>query len=543
VAEKPVSESAVISALGGEPHLGPGEILGASPGLQLVYDTAPVGLAFLSTDCRYLMINQHLTEICGISVADHLGKTVREMVPQVAEQVEQIVRHVVASGEPITGIEVNGQRPDRSNVDRVWITYWHPLKNPHGNVIGVNVAAEEITERKRAEAERVAMQNRLQQLNESLAERVEAQAEERERLWRLSLDLLLVPDVTGTILNVNPAWRATLGWTAEELVGKPWVWLLHPDDLDRSLVELANLQAGRPSPHSENRMRCKDGSYRWLSWRAMADRSSVYAIARDITDLKKSEDQFHSMRSELAQVARHETVGAMTASIAHELKQPLGAIAANAGAGLRWLKRADPNLAEAEAALHRIMRDSERVDEVITSIRAMFGRKPSERHSVDMRSLTDEALALTQRELEAHRIVPRNNVGSDLPPVLADRVQLQQVLINLIMNGIEAMSAVDNRERLLTIVSSTDGSEITITVADTGIGIEPEKLDRLFEPFFTTKRDGMGLGLSISRSIVEVHGGRLRASPQRPFGTAFHMTLLPAEKGSPNRKPMSDRGN
>jgi C4-dicarboxylate-specific signal transduction histidine kinase len=160
-----------------------------------------------------------------------------------------------------------------------------------------------------------------------------------------------------------------------------------------------------------------------------------------------------------------------------------------------------------------------------------------------MRSLIDEALALTQRELEAHRIVPRNNVGSDLPPVLADRVQLQQVLINLIMNAIDAMSAVNNRERLLTIVSSTDGSEITVTVADTGIGIEPEKLDRLFEPFFTTKRDGMGLGVSISRSIVEVHGGSLRASPQRPFGTAFHVTLLPAENGSPNPKPMSDRGN
>ena len=179
-------ENIGIAALGGEPRFDPVDIMKASPGLQLIYETAPVGLAFLSTDCRYLMINQHLTEICGISIDDHLGRSVREMVPQVAEQVEQIVQHIVRSGEPITGVEVNGQRPDGSNVDRVWITYWHPLKSHDGEVIGVNVAAEEITDRKRAEAERAAMHHRLQQLNESLAERVEIQAQERDRFWRLS---------------------------------------------------------------------------------------------------------------------------------------------------------------------------------------------------------------------------------------------------------------------------------------------------------------------------------------------------------------------
>ena len=523
-------ERGVISSGHGEPSFDATEILSSSPGLQLVYDTAPVGLAFLTTDCRYLMINQRLTEICGISIANHLGRTVREMVPQVAEQVENIVRHIVLSGQPITGIEVNGQRPDGSNVERVWITYWHPLKNLEGDVIGINVAAEEITERKKAEAERAAMQSQLQQLNESLAERVEAQAQERERLWRLSQDLLVVTDTEGTILTVNPAWTATLGWPTNELVGKPDAWLIHPDDRDRSLAELANPQAGRPSPHVENRMRCKDGSYRWLSWQAMSDRSSVYAIARDITNLKKSQDQLHTMQNALAHVARHETMGAMTASIAHELKQPLGAIAANAGAGLRWLKRADPNLVETEAALHRIIRDSERIDEVITSIRAMFGRKPSEKHSIDVRLLTDEAVGLTQRELEVNRIAVRNNVRGDLPAVLADRVQLQQVFVNLIMNAIEAMSAVNDRERLLTFESSANGSEITLTIADTGSGIESEKFDQIFEPFFTTKSDGMGLGLSICRSIVEAHGGQLWAAPQQSFGAAFHMALFPADR-------------
>src|SRR6202034_474406 len=121
-------ENVAVSALASELRVEPPDLMRASPGLQLVYDTAPIGLAFLSTDCRYLMINQHLTEICGISIADHLGRSVREMVPQVAEQVEQIVQHIVRSGEPTIGVEVNGQRADGSNVDRVWITYWHPLK-------------------------------------------------------------------------------------------------------------------------------------------------------------------------------------------------------------------------------------------------------------------------------------------------------------------------------------------------------------------------------------------------------------------------------
>ena len=203
-------ENIGVSALGAEPRFDPVDIMKASPGLQLICETAPVGLAFLSTDCRYLMINQHLTEICGISINDHLGRPVREMVPQVAAQVEQIVQHIVRSGEPITGVEVNGQRPDGSNVNRVWITYWHPLKSYDGDVIGVNVAAEEITERKRAEAERAAMHHRLQRLNESLAERVEIQAQERDRFWRLSQDLLIVTDAQGTVLNINPAWTATL---------------------------------------------------------------------------------------------------------------------------------------------------------------------------------------------------------------------------------------------------------------------------------------------------------------------------------------------
>src|SRR5215471_21349430 len=145
-----------------------------SPELQLIYQTAPIGLAFLSTDCRYVLINQHLTEICGISIADHLGRSVRETVPQVADQVERIVQTILQEGKPITGVEVSGQRTDQFNGDRWWSTSWHPLRAPDGSIVGINVVAEEITERKRAEAALVASEARYRDLTRTLEQRVEA---------------------------------------------------------------------------------------------------------------------------------------------------------------------------------------------------------------------------------------------------------------------------------------------------------------------------------------------------------------------------------
>ena len=513
-------------------HSGLAKPLTETPDLESIYRAAPIGLAFLSTDCRYVMINQHLTEICGISIEDHIGRSVRETVPQVADQVEQLVQAILRTGEPIAGIEVTGQRPDGSNVDRVWITYWHPLKNKAGNVVGINVAAEEITERKRTEADLAASQDQLRNLNETLAQRVEAQAQERDRIWKLSQDLLVVNDSNGIILHVNPAWSVTLGWSPEDLIGKSGEWLIHPDDRERSMAELPNLVAGLKTRRLENRIICKDGSYRWLSWSAVPDRGFIYANARDITDLKQAQEQLETLRRQLADASRQTTMGAMTASIAHEINQPLAAIMTNADAGLRWLTRPDPNLAEAQAAFQQIKKGCHRTNEVIASVRAMFGKESSKSSVVDLRQIVDEVLALTQGELATRETTLCNNMHDELPAVMAERVQLQQVVLNLIMNAIEAMSAVIGRERRLTIGSSLDHASVTITVEDTGIGIDPVHLNRIFDPFFTTKSNGMGLGLSISQSIVEAYAGRLQAVPRRPFGTALHLTL-PTAGGGP----------
>ena len=351
-------------------------------------------------------------------------------------------------------------------------------------------------------------------------------AQERDRIWKLSQDLLIVTDLSGKVINVNPAWSATLGWSPNDLVGDSVEWLIHPGDKHRSFQEFVNLAIGQGAPHLENQIRCKDGSYRLLSWLAVRDRELIYAGARDITDLKQTQEHLQALRNQLAHASRHTAVGALTASIAHEIKQPLAGIVTNASAGLRWLNRSDPNLAEVRTNLEQIVRAGHRIDEIIASTRAMFGKETSEKRRLDVRALVGEVVALVQAELETQRVSLRNDITDRPLQVVGDRVQLQQVLLNLTMNAIEAMSSETGRDRHLTIASGVDeNAMVRITVEDTGGGIDPAHLDRIFDPFFTTKSTGMGLGLSICRSIVEAHGGKLWALPRSSIGTVFHLTL------------------
>ncbi len=499
-----------------------------SPELQLIYETAPIGLAFLSTDCHYLLINQHLTEICGISIAGHIGRSVRETVPGVAEQVENIVQTVLRTGEPVVGIEVNGQRPDKQNAERFWTTNWHPLKGPEGTIIGISVAAEEITERKRAAAA-------LRELNETLEQRIKEETQERMQIWNVCQDLLVITDLEGKFLKVNPAWTATLGWNESELIGKSSQWMIHPDDRKQALAETERLATGQILHRFGVRFREKSGSYRWLSWRAVPHQGRIYAMARDETEQKHAEDGLREAQRELERVSRQTTLGIMTASIAHEINQPLSSIVTHGNAGLRWLARENPNLDEAQKSLQRIVGDGMRAADIITSIRGMFRKDSHEKLELNINYLVREVLTLIHGDLERRHIILRSELHDALPKITGERVPLQQVLLNLIMNAIDAMSAVTQRERQITIRTGlNERTSVKITVEDTGSGIEPADLDRIFEPFFTTKSQGMGLGLSICRSTIEAHGGKLWALQRSPFGTAFYLTLPSAETADPD---------
>jgi C4-dicarboxylate-specific signal transduction histidine kinase len=216
----------------------------------------------------------------------------------------------------------------------------------------------------------------------------------------------------------------------------------------------------------------------------------------------------------------------MTASIAHEANQPLAAIVANANAGLRWLARAEPDLDEVHSLLGRIVRDGHRAGDVIVSIRSMFQKDHCQMTPVKVNDLVGEVLALVGGELESHQISEQNEMLDGLPRVMAERVQLQQVLLNLVTNAIEAMSSIADRERVLAIRSRVcEPDHVLITVEDSGTGIDPSQMDRIFDAFFTTKAQGMGMGLSICRSIVESHGGQLWASARIPHGSMFCVKL------------------
>jgi C4-dicarboxylate-specific signal transduction histidine kinase len=242
-------------------------------------------------------------------------------------------------------------------------------------------------------------------------------------------------------------------------------------------------------------------------------------------------------QAELARVGRLTTMGELVASIAHEVNQPLAAILANGEAGLRWLNRDEPDLDEVRNAVSRITQDASRAGKMIENLRGLAKKSEPQFARLDINSAIQEILALTRSELAQHDVVLRTDLSAWDRMVFADRIQLQQVMLNLIMNGIEAMGAVMDRPRVLMISSEHfEPSGVLVAVKDTGAGIDPATADRIFESFFTTKLNGMGMGLSICRSIIEAHGERLWASPNTPHGTIFQFTL-PAD----GRKPAAPK--
>jgi C4-dicarboxylate-specific signal transduction histidine kinase len=247
---------------------------------------------------------------------------------------------------------------------------------------------------------------------------------------------------------------------------------------------------------------------------------------------------------ELAHANRVATMGQLSGSIAHEINQPIAAVIANASAGLRWLGAQQPDLDEVRQALGRVVRDGTRAGEVIGGIRALVKKVPPRREILDINQCVREVIALTQTETQRNAVRLQSRLADDLPLVSADRVQLQQVMINLIINAIETMAGAGDGPRELTIVSGiNDADDVVVEVQDTGRGLDPEKLDRLFQPFYTTKPDGIGMGLAISRSIAEAHGGCLSAAPNNPRGAVFRFTL-PVEEtlpGNPELSPLSRR--
>jgi PAS domain S-box-containing protein len=362
-----------------------------------------------------------------------------------------------------------------------------------------------------------------EELQAEIAERTRAEEALRasEERWRAifensAVGIALV-DSTGRTMVANPALQRMLGYTAAELLTLSLTNLTHDDDILVSRASMAELIEGtRQHYDMQKRYRRKDGSVIWVNASGSVVPSSdriqrfLVEIIENITDRKLAEDSLRKAQVELAHVTRLTTMGELAASIAHEVNQPIAAVTTNGNAALRWLAAQTPNLDEAREAVQRIIRDGHRAGDVIRRVRALLKKTGPQKTWLDINDVIHEVLTLAHSEVHRHGVSLRTELAVDLPPVLGDRIQLQQVILNLVMNGMEAMSSVADRSRELLIRSGThEPQSIFVAVRDSGIGLDPQALERIFDAFFTTKPGGMGMGLSISRTIIEAHGGRL----------------------------------
>jgi PAS domain S-box-containing protein len=341
------------------------------------------------------------------------------------------------------------------------------------------------------------------------------------------------PDGTPDI--VNSIWFEYTGQTQEYVNSHPEAWMasVHPEDRERvSRTYWEGIRSGHGFTMEARYFRVSDGTYRWHLDRAVSVRDPEGNILRfvgtstDVHDFRQVQDELRNAQAELAHMTRVMTMGELTASIAHEVNQPLGAIVTSAAAGARWLASKPPQIDKARRALERIAKDGKRAAEIIRRIRALMKRQAPRKEWLDINETILEVIALAQYQLRRSEILVDTQIGSSLPLVRGDRVQLQQVLLNLIINAIEAMTEIKERPRELWIMSGSDGPDtVTVEVRDSGTGLIPEHAPHLFEPFYTTKAEGLGVGLSISRSIVEAHGGRISAAANAPHGTVFRVSL------------------
>lgn len=359
------------------------------------------------------------------------------------------------------------------------------------------------------------------------------QSEERYRtLTETATDVILAIDQHSTVLFVNSAVEKAFGYTREEIIGKK-ITLLMPERMRHRHAEaIGRYLKTREKRISWNAVSLpglrKDGSEIDLdvSFAEVGEGNDLFfsGILRDVTARKRTEDRLRKAQDELAHVTRIATLGEMSASIAHEVAQPLDAIVTNAGACLRWLEAG--KYKEASRSATRVIEGGHRASDIIGQIRALAKKEPPKREWVDVNESIQQVIALARGELQRSGIALETHLSKTLPIILADRIQLQQVILNLLMNAIEALAGVEKNARELQVRSALSGTtHILVEIQDTGPGFDQGTLDYLFDAFFTTKTQGLGMGLAISRSLVEAHGGRLWATANIPRGAVFQFTL------------------
>ena len=483
-----------------------------------VFEHNPVMYFMVDAAGTVLSVNTFGAAQLGYSVSELLGQSVLKVFP--AEEQHAAQSNVAICLENIGQThswEICKVRKDGSSL---WVRENAKAVRRLDNQLIVLIACEDVTERKEAE-------NALRQSEMYLAE---AQRLSRTGSfgWRVA---------SGKIIWSEETFRM-FGYDKVPSIKHATVFQrVHPED--RARVEQTIDRASSDGKDFEHgyRLLMPDGSVKHVhaTAHAVTDASGgieFVGAVTDVTSRKRAEAELHEAQANLAHVTRVTALGELAASIAHEVNQPLAAVVTNAAACLRWLDRDPANLNEARATLRSIINDGNRAGEVIQRVRALVN-KTTDRKALHINEVVNEVMSLVQHELFSHRVALRLELAPALPPVLADRIQLQQVILNLVINGIEAMQPVTDRPRELVIrTRQNETDQVLVTVSDCGVGVAAEDVDRLFDAFFTTKSGGMGMGLSICRSIVDAHGGRLSASGNTGPGATFQFTLPLHQEGN-----------
>jgi PAS domain S-box-containing protein len=500
---------------------------------ERVVDGLPVIAALSDPDGKMIFCNRLMLEYRGETLED-----IRAQPPLSAFHPDDRPRMLEARAEAMR----TGQPMDREGRlrrhDGVYL--WHrymtfPLRDPAGKIEVWYCIVLETEGMKRAEATLAAEKEALR-ISEAELRRAYELLSEGERLSRTSTFLWDVePDVHNWSEEAYRIWEFPSG---TKITMQMILSTLHPEDLPRAEALIGGAITGEPRFDFHFRVRTARGALKHLhvvGRRAeeIPDRPVFIGALRDVTEaklaeeaLKASEDALNRARSDLAHAARVMALNTLTASIAHEVSQPLAGIITNAGTGLRMLDADPPNIDGARATMSRALRDGNRASEVIRNLRGMFARKEPTIGPVDLNDAAREVLALSAAEMQRRRVALSMDFATDLPPVGGDRVQLQQVILNLVLNAADAMNTVDDRPRDLrvqTLLAPT--GEVQLSVRDAGVGLDAVTAERLFDAFFTTKSDGMGVGLAISRSIIEAHKGRLWAQPNDGPGATFSFSI------------------
>jgi PAS domain S-box-containing protein len=505
---------------------------------QLVWSATPDGA------CDYF--STQWTEYTGVAESELLGWRWMDVLhPDDRQGTRQFWTDSVA-GRRAYDVEYRVRRYDG---EYGWFkTRGVPIRDSKGDIVKWFVSCTDITDGKRAEE---ALRQREQELwkagnelEKKVAERTaelrrsEAYLAEAQRLTRTGSWALTV--ATREIVHLSDQFYQIFGLDPERVMPSLQTvrQLIHPEDRSTA-AEIVDKAIGKGKGFElDYRIVLPEGTIKFIHVVAhpvntSGDLVEFLGTVVDVTerkraeeDLRESERRYREGQIELAHVNRVTTMGQLTASIAHEVNQPIAAAVTNADAGLRWLAAQPPNLEEVRDAFVHIIKASNQASEVVGRIRALIKKLPARKASLDINETILETIVLTRSEMRRHCISLQTELANGLPRIWGDRVQLQQVILNLIMNAIEAMIEVSEGSRVLLIGTGADTPDgVTIAVRDSGPGLKPESLGHLFDPFYTTKPAGMGMGLSICRSIIEAHGGRLWAIANAPRGAVFQFTL------------------